>query len=447
MGDDILIALIAGGASAFASWRARTMPPLGWIALAPIGFAMVRCGPMAAVAGAVVGAFSSAPAVSSPILRKLLPLAVVPNALTWAVVSGIAGWLLRDHGAAWLAVLLPAAALVTSLPLRALGAPRWVSCPLACTQEPWLPAVHTARFGGELTTTALLAEASAALVLALPTAAQSPIVAAASAFVVLVVLGLGLLALERTRRRIEQLPRQRVAAVVVDGPPPPGGGIIGGHWPIESPDYRDVPGTVRRYGPHIEAAVAAGAKLLVLPEVSVYVEDEASRKAWIDAVSEWACTHRVTIVAPFFDASVPRNTLCVIEPNGVAFTYDKQHPGRGIEPQRTTPMAPGPHRSAFREWALSTVICVDLDYGDLVPPVRRAGGMLCAPSNDWLDGFEELHHRTAVWAAACTGATVVRATGHGVSAVFDGTGRVLARASSQSGPVVLIVDAPVGGTP
>jgi apolipoprotein N-acyltransferase len=69
--------------------------------------------------------------------------------------------------------------------------------------------------------------------------------------------------------------------------------------------------------------------------------------------------------------------------------------------------------------------------------------VLCAPSNDWLDGFEERHHRTAVWAAVRTGTTVVRATGHGISAVFDGTGRVLARASSANGPVVLVVDAPV----
>jgi hypothetical protein len=303
---------------------------------------MVRCGSTAALSGAIVGAFCSAPAVSSPILRKLLPLAVVPSALTWALTSGLVGWLLREHAAAWLAVLLPATAVVASLPLRAVGAPRWVSNPLACTQEPWLPAVHTARAGGELTTTALLAEASAALVLALPTPAQSLIVALASTALVVIALGLALLALRAARRRIERSPRERVAAVVVDGPPPVGGGIVGGHWPIESPDYRDVAGTVRRYAPHIEAAAAAGAKLLVLPEVAVYVVNEASRVAWIDAVTSWARTYGVTIVAPFFDASVPRNTLCVVGPTGVAFSYDKQHPGRGIEPPRTSPMPPGP---------------------------------------------------------------------------------------------------------
>ena len=365
--NDIWVSVLAGALSAVISWRARVWPPLGWIALAPLGFAMVRCGSTAALSGAIVGALCSAPAVSSRILRKLLPLAVVPSALTWAVTSGLVGWLLREHAPAWLAVLLPATAVVASLPLRAVGAPRWVSSPLACTQEPWLPAVHTARVGGELATTALLAEASAALVLALPTPAQSLIVALASTALVVIALGLALLALRGARRRIKRSPRERVAAVVVDGPPPVGGGIAGGHWPIESPDYRDVAGTVRRYAPHIEAAAAAGAKLIVLPEVAVYVVNESSRVAWIDAVTAWARTYGVTIVAPFFDASVPRNTLCVVEPTGAAFSYDKQHPGRGIEPPRTSPMPPGPHRSSIRDWALSTVICVDLDYADSRP--------------------------------------------------------------------------------
>jgi hypothetical protein len=105
--------------------------------------------------------------------------------------------------------------------------------------------------------------------------------------------------------------------------------------------------------------------------VAVHVRDEWERRAWIEAVSGWARTHGVTIVAPFFDESVPKNSLVVVEAEGVVFNYDKQHPGR------------------------------------------------------------------------CTGATVVRATGHGISAIFDGTGRVLACASSASGPVVLVADAPV----
>jgi apolipoprotein N-acyltransferase len=51
--------------------------------------------------------------------------------------------------------------------------------------------------------------------------------------------------------------------------------------------------------------------------------------------------------------------------------------------------------------------------------------------------------RTAIWSAVLTGATVVRATGQGISSVIDGAGRVLAQASSAEGPVVLVVDAPI----
>lgn len=440
--DDLASSAIAGLASAVAAAAARRVPALGWIALAPLGMAVARCGATAAIAGALLGAVAAASTVANPTLRHLLPLATLPSAALWSAAAGLTGLALRTWDAAWLSVLLPVIAVGSSLPPRAVGAPRWVSSPLACTQERWRVAVHTARVGGELTTTALLALASAALVLALPTPARSPLSAAASAVVVAAALGAAFLGMRRAERRLARGPRARLAAVVVD--PPPADGELRGILLTESPAYRDIAGTERRYAPHIEAAAAAGATLIVLPEGAVVVDD-SSRAAWIDVVTAWARRHRVTLVAPFFDVSAPRNMLCVIDPSGVTFTYDKQHPGRGLEPPRFARMDPGPQRSADRGWALSTVICVDLDYGDLIAPVRRAGGVLCVPSNDWFGGFEELHHRTAVWAAVCTGATVVRATGHGISAIFDGAGRVLARASSEAGPVVLVVDAPVGG--
>jgi apolipoprotein N-acyltransferase len=102
---------------------------------------------------------------------------------------------------------------------------------------------------------------------------------------------------------------------------------------------------------------------------------------------------------------------------------------------------PGPHRLE-RGWPISTVICVDLDYADLIAPVRTAGGLLVVPANDWV-GFDELHDRSAVWAAVLTETTVLRATGHGICSVRDGAGQLLARASSLDRPTVLVVDAPL----
>jgi predicted amidohydrolase len=228
----------------------------------------------------------------------------------------------------------------------------------------------------------------------------------------------------------------RVAVVVVDGPPPQDG-VLTGLWPVQSADYHEVEATVSRYDPHIRKAVTSGAEVIVLPEVAVNVGED-TRARWIEAVTTWARSLEVVIVAPFFDRDVPANTLTVVDPSGAVSTYDKQHPARGMEPPRRKRTPPG-SLVATRggPLALNTVICVDLDYGDLVEPVREAGGILVAPSNDWFGGFDRMHHRTAVWSAVLTGVATVRATGHGISSVYDGAGRVLAERSSAEGPVVL----------
>lgn len=74
---------------------------------------------------------------------------------------------------------------------------------------------------------------------------------------------------------------------------------------------------------------------------------------------------------------------------------------------------------------------------------RAAGALLAAPSNDWFGGFELLHHRSAVWTAVLGGVPIVRATGHGTSAIYDAAGHVLAQQTSQHGPVVLVADVPL----
>ena len=119
--------------------------------------------------------------------------------------------------------------------------------------------------------------------------------------------------------------------------------------------------------------------------------------------------------------------------------YEKQHPARGAEPPRLAKMEVGPHRLATGA-ALSTAICVDLDYSDTARSARRAGALLAVPSNDWFGGFEVLHHKSAVWAAVMGGVPVVRSTGHGISSIFDGAGHVLKQQSSAGGPVVLVAD-------
>ncbi|MFW5877384.1 MAG: nitrilase-related carbon-nitrogen hydrolase, partial [Myxococcota bacterium] len=363
-------------------------------------------------------------------MRSLLVITVLPSSLCWAGGFAVTAWLVPDEAPAWLALAVPVTTVIVHVPLRLMGAPRWVSNPLACTQEPWLPVVQIGRLGGDLAVTATLALASSAVVLGLLGGREERLLAAAVAAVVLMVVGFGTLAHRAAVRRVDAQPTVRVAAIVADGATAEGS-ETNGLIPIQSEVYRDVQGTIRRYAPHVARAAADGAHLVVLPEVAVSVDDGGA--AWVAAAEAWARRHAVAIVVPFFDAAAPRNRLAIVDERGPVARYEKQHPGRGLEPQRVERTPVGPHvlHVGGRQLVVSAAICVDLDYADLIAPLRRNGGLLAAPSNDWFGGFEELHHRTAVWTAVLSGVTTVRATGHGISAVFDGAGRLIARASSR----------------
>ena len=412
--------------------KSTLLPLIGWCAVLPLALlALLRTPLEAGLAAALVGGLASAAGVWSRTLRHLVPLTAATSAVSWGVSVALAAWLAPGP---WLVVALPLAVVAALLPLRLLGAPRFANNPLARTQQPWLVVVHTARLGGDLMTTAVLATASTSVALAL--CGYLGAAAAGGGFVV-AVLAFGWASLRRATSRVGRGSPRRVAAVVVDGKPPEHGELTG-TWPAESPEYRDVEGTLARYRPHVEDAARQGAEVIVLPEVSFVAENGASAR-WCAGVEHWARALDVAIVAPYFDMATPRNTLAVIDKSGVVAHHDKQHPARGAEPPCLNKMEVGPHRLADGT-ALSTAICVDLDYSDTARSARRAGAILAAPSNDWFGGFEVLHHESAVWAAVMGGVPVVRATGHGISSIYDGAGRVLKQQNSAGGPVVLVAD-------
>ncbi len=433
----------AGIGSGLLAVLARRAPLLAWIALCPFGLALSRCGPWTAVAGALLGAaLHGAATWSQP--AHLRWLGFVFGAIGWGIVAGAAGVAFDLLRASWpsallLTALLPLVALLAAQPMRRAGAPRWIYAALACTQEPWPAVLRAGWIGGDATVTTLLSLSSVAMCLLAPGDARAPWLALLLGALVLTALALAARSLARTRRAIASQRRVRVAAVVVNGAPPPDR-PSDPLWPMRSPEYRDVEGTLARYEPHVRRAARAGAELIVLPEAVVRADgDDVAR--WRSTIAQWARELDVTIVAPHFDAVTPTNTLTIHEPSGTRWEHDKQHPAPGIEPAPRTREPPGPF-PLERGWNLSAVLCVDLDYADLVGPVRAAGGLLVAPANDWA-GFEDIHDRSAVWAAVLTGTTVLRATGHGLCSARDGAGRVLARASSFDGPTVMVVEAPV----
>ena len=446
--NQLWIALFGGAATGGLVLAASRRPLLAWLALTPLAVVSLSTGPAAtACSGLVAGAVANARAAWNPTLRPLLLLNTSVGGLSWALSFAALSWFVQRTSPAVLVVGLPAASVVATLPARFAGAPRWTSNPLACTQEPWLPVVHTGRLGGDLVTTATLAMPSAALTLLAATAfglgssASALLSAAVGALLwTALMLWYGRSSSRSAAQRAADYPTLRVAAVVVDGPNPEDGQVTG-LWPMQSPAYRDVEGTLQRYAPHIARAAQANARVAVLPECCVVV-DSTNRERWLEGVRGWATAHQITVVAPFVDVDKPLNELAVVDPSGVIADYEKQHPAPRLEPKRTRRMPPGPTRIHADAASLSTVICVDLDYADLVAPVRKSGGILVVPANDWFMGFAELHHRTAVWSAVLTGVSVLRATGHGISSVTDGSGRVLAQCSSEHGPVVMVVDMP-----
>lgn len=442
---DLVPALALGAASGLLSLVSLRRPLLGWVAFAPLGVALFECSAAgAAGAGALAGALANSREIADRNMRVFGLLACVMSAVTWAAGFGLAAGI-APRDPLWMPLILPLTVVLVHLPLRLAGAPGWHNNPIGQAQARFLAVVHTSRLGGDLMPTALLALCSASVATLLVEPAPrlgTAFVSGAGLLVVVGMLVFGRISFQAAVRRCEKASTVRVAAVVVNGSPPPG--RVSGTWPIESPAYRDVEATLERYRPHVRAAALQGAELVVLPEVCVTV-DQHSRRPFIEGVGALARSHDVVLVAPFFDASIPKNELVIVEPSGlVVARYEKQHPVAHVEGKRETRMEPGPVpvRARQRQIVLSTVLCVDLDYRDFVTPVRRAGGILLAPSNDW-PGFDELHHRSAVWSAVATGVPVVRATGWGVSAAYDAAGRVLGRASGHGGPVVLAVDVPV----
>lgn len=445
--EPVATVLTAGGLTGVLLWCARRWPALAWVGLVPMFAALpTLSAPQALVSAAIAGVLTIVPMVADRTQRPLWALATFSSATSWGLAYGCANVILHDLARPWAAVVLPLATVAATLPMRSVGAPRWINNPIAASQQRWLPIVHVAGLGGDLAVTATLGALNAGLSLLWRTPqldTDGALAGWAAVAAAMAALGYGAWRYGRAGRLADGAERVRMAAVVANVRAPEQAPITG-LWALQSPEAADVPGALKRYAPHIEQAARAGAELVVLPECAVCV-DENSRQEWLGGLAITAQSLQLAIVAPFFDVSALRNELAVIDARGrIVGSYEKQHPVPKLEPKRGAKRAPGPYfvSTRARTLPLSTVICADNDYGDLVPTVRRVGGVLSVPANDW-PVFEHLHHRAAVWSAAISGAPVVRSTGHGISAVYDGAGRVLASQSSLEGPVVLIADVPL----
>jgi apolipoprotein N-acyltransferase len=435
-----MTAIVCGAASgllAAVAYRWR----LAWLAalaLAPLVAAVylyppVPAGLAAMVCGVLALGSNRQASVPAEVVRpaRLVEAGLtVAMALAWGVVYGVAAWLWPDDVPAWGAIVMPAAAVALSLFYRT-RAPRYWSWLLGSVDST-LPVVHVARLGTDLTIPALLglsATVPVMLLVQLPPATTTFVAAAAAALLVAAALTFGAVSYRRTVARLDHQQRLRVAAVAA----------CPETFDDNAPEYADIDAAIDRYQPHIDRAVAQGAQLIVLPEYAVKVSSQ-TRQRWLDAISRWARQAHARVVAGLGQTQPAKDQLVIADQTGqIAATYDKQHPAPGLEPKPDTRTPPALDPRA--PFPVSAVVCVDLDYPDLVRPVSRTGGVLAVPANDWPE-IVQMHHRSAVWSAVMAGVPVIRSTGHGISAVYDAAGRVLARANSLNGPVVLVTDVP-----
>lgn len=195
------------------------------------------------------------------------------------------------------------------------------------------------------------------------------------------------------------------------------------------------------------AALAAGAKLVVWPETVPALEEQFGGLA--TQAQALAATHDAEIlITPWRVQSTTRspfgrNTAVGIDATGVRFEFDKAHPVPGVEINIRG------HRLGAQAWstavgAATVSICMDYDF----PAHIRAAadgrpGWLLAPSDDWPQ-IRRLHADMHRVRAIENGSSLVRATHNGYSLLADPYGRVIARAASEQ-VVMLVGDLPGGG--
>jgi predicted amidohydrolase len=424
------LASALGAGSGLLILSATRFALLGWIMLTPLCAAVYWLPPpFAALAGLIAGACSVVPNNWGRLFRHIEIIMVISTGILWGVSCALAAWLWPNDSPGWGALLFPIFIVIATAIPELNGAPRFGANPFLRSQERWLPVVHVVRLGHDLFIAALLALSATipAMLLVQAPSRDSTVLSVTFAAVVIVgALMFGWTSYRTAVRRASMGPLVRVAAVA-----------IAGHRIrlSDSAMNADVEGTIRAYEPLMQEAIGKGARVVVLPEVAVAVTSQ-TRPEWLNAISRWAREGKAIVVAGLIDRDVRKNQLVMADESGqIAVTYDKQHPVPGAEAKRRVRMPPALlKRDGI---CVSGVICVDLDYADLVRPVSKRGGILVAPSNDWRQ-LEEIHHDAAVWSVAMTRVPLVRATANGTSAIFDAAGRVIQRASAFDGPVVVV---------
>ncbi|MEU8251820.1 nitrilase-related carbon-nitrogen hydrolase [Nonomuraea sp. NPDC048916] len=173
---------------------------------------------------------------------------------------------------------------------------------------------------------------------------------------------------------------------------------------------------VTRYGKAVDAAVAGGAEIVVLPE-----------KVFKSADLPFARPGAEVVVG----IAIETNSA-VSYPSGVR--YNKHHMIPGLERD----FQPGTSLAFLDGDRLGLIICKDMDFPDLVRQYGEAGvAALLAPAWDF-DEDAWLHSRMAVVRGVENGLAVARTAREGRLTVSDNRGRIVAEAASDKTGMTMV---------
>ncbi|MFF5244247.1 hypothetical protein ACFY3V_08195 [Streptosporangium sp. NPDC000095] len=371
---------------------------LTWLAPLPVLFLARRAGGGTAfVAGTLVWLVGQArmwPYFTGPL--EMPPALAAAFIVGPALCYGLGVLLFRTlivRGRPLLAASAVPAVWVTAEYGMSLAAPHGAWWSLAYTQADVLPVLQTASVTGVWGITFLLLFVPASVAVLRPRAVM------VSGVLVALTLGHGLVRLATPA----DTGGRKVALVATD----------------------DSEQLVRRYGEAVDAAVARGAEIVVLPEKVFKTVDLPFARPGVEVVAGIAM----------------ETNSAVSYPSGVR--YDKHHMIPGVERE----FRPGTGLAFLDGNRLGLIICKDLDFPGLVREYSKAGvAALLAPAWDFGEDAR-LHSRMAVLRGVESGLAVARAARGGWLTVSDGRGRILAeRHTGTTGMTTVMATLPQEGS-
>ena len=204
-------------------------------------------------------------------------------------------------------------------------------------------------------------------------------------------------------------------------------------------------GLLGEYGRRAAEAAGQGARLLVTPELGVWV-DGASRAEVAGQLGAIAAQHGIALAIGVDDAGRDDNRIWMFDPAGrLAGEYVKTHLVPFMENYRAGDGTTVSMPLGDLPGGLGGMICQDDNFTDVARRYGREGrGLLSVPTQDW-PSIRAYHLENARFRPLENGYAVVRATWGGISALISPRGELLAQVDhTRAGPALLVGDLPIG---